>query len=368
MTDDDAIPSDTQAWLSGIGARLPGTPVRSPDTPGSPDELADHRHPAATVGLEDPACNPDPAQHSAADITDDTASSAADATPAPAHDATNPPLDSAAPRRWLDRWRGRFNLRIAGVMAAVTVLGTAATAAVTALDTAPAPPHPQAPTSRQRPSPPPQPASSTAFAADQNLDGPIPFMASSDCDPAGSTPAQSLANPNGDTPWLCVLHGPGQVLTLQLGPPGVPQAYVITGVSIIPGDIGPKGRRPTDPDPWLAHRVVTLLQYHFANPGNLFLDQNTFNTRGEVPMAVPHVLASTVTIIIRQTSRPPTDPTPTPTGDQPNLAGGILGGPPPGARPAPGDQQPQHDEGNQSDPSDGTFAISSIKIIGHKAL
>ncbi|ORW31098.1 hypothetical protein AWC17_26010, partial [Mycobacterium nebraskense] len=316
MTDDDVIPVDTQQWLTGIGARLPGASQQPADTPAP----ADDPHPdsdgvATPVDLDDHhRSNSNPADHVVVGRDDVTAGSASDVAP-PAYDVAKATINEGVTRAWFDRWRGRFNPRVAAVMAAVTVLGTAATAALTVLDTTPAASsHPEASPTHTRPTPPPpHPSSTSAPTGDENLDGPIPFLASSDCDPAGSTPAQSLADPSGNTPWVCVLHGAGQVLTLQLGPPGIPQAYVITSVSIIPGAIGPKGRRPTDPDPWLAHHVVTLLQYHFTNPGNLFLDQNTYNTRGEVPMPVPHVLASTITIIIRQTSRPPTDPTPTPT-------------------------------------------------------
>lgn len=357
------IPADTEQWLSGIGARVPRAEYAGAAQNSAPNDNQ-QRADKAVVNLDGdttlggvaaaPPDNPGIQQPAAADRAK------------PEHldtGATKPGAPSDEPSRKSVR---RFTPWVVGALSALTAVGTVITATMTLLNTAspPATVAARAPSPSQRTAPPPPAPTAPPTSANDNADAPLPFTASSDCDNAGSTPAQSVAEPTSDTPWVCVVHGAGQVLTLQLGPPGLPQAYVLTGVSIIPGAIGAAGRRPADPDPWLAHQVPTLLQWHFSDPANLFLDQNTYNRRGVVPMAVPRVLASKITIIIRQTSRPPTDPTPT---NDPG-ANGVPGLPPPSI-PSPalpgglGGQQPM-----PTDPSDGTFAVTSIKVFGHKAV
>lgn len=392
MTSKYVIPADTQQWLSGIGARLPRSENHAADQLAASDHhTCEDGEQAAVVDLDDHDAhdalggdaalgddraaghlagddpNPEPTAHSdPAHTTSDQPRSQpqTQALDAGAAAARTPPDDPDRPSA------RRFKPWVVGALGAVTAVATLITATMTFVNTpSPPPALTSSAPSTSRTAPPPPPAPTTAAAGNENADAPLPFTASSDCDNAGSTPAQSVAEPNADNPWVCVLHGAGQVLTLQLGQPGMPEAYVITGVSIIPGAIGPQGRRPSDPDPWLAHRVVTLLQWHFSDPANLFLDQNTFNHRGEVPMAVPRVLASKITIIIRQTSRPPTDdPSPTTTADLTGGVSGILGPPPPVSTTDPA--LPGGDNAGQqtTDPSDGTFAVASIKVFGHKAV
>ena len=389
MTTKYVIPTDTQQWLSGIGARLPRSENDSTDQLAASDHhTCEDGEQAAVVDLDD-----HDALGADADLGDDPAArNLAGAQPSPEPTADSDPACTSSdqpgsqpqtqafdvgtaaaqtppddPHRPSTR---RFKPWVVGALVAATAVATLITATMTFVNTpSPPPALTSLAPSTSHTAPPPPPAPTTAAAGNENTDAPLPFTASSDCDNAGSTPAQSVAEPNADNPWVCVLHGAGQVLTLQLGQPAMPQAYVITGISIIPGAIGPQGRRPSDPDPWLAHRVVTLLQWHFSDPANLFLDQNTFNHRGEVPMAVPRVLASKITIIIRQTSRPPTDdPSPTTTAD---LAGGvsaILGPPPPASTTDPALPGADNTGHQTTDPSDGTFAVASIKVFGHKAV
>lgn len=198
-----------------------------------------------------------------------------------------------------------------------------------------------------------------------NTDGPLPFTASADC-PPGSTAAQSVGDPNSTTPWVCVRSVDGQVLTIDLG-----RTYVITAVSIVPGAVLKVDANPDQADPWLQHRVVTRVQWQFNDTDRTVKNQNTGNVRGEAVEAIrPGVLASKITVIIQETSRPPAiaptnAPKPTPAGAGPSILGDILGGDQSPAAPVtpvlPGTEPSR-------DPADGTFAVSSIKIIGHKAV
>lgn len=259
--------------------------------------------------------------------------------------------------------RRRFTPWVLGAGAVAVVATTAITAMVASSNTAePEPTASAAPVTRKVPPPPPRPA--PAPPVDVNADGPIPFMASSDCDSAGSTPAQSVAVPDSATPFICVLHGPGQIVDLQLGPPGMPESFVVTGVLMVPGAVGAPNRPATEPDPWLAHRVPTRVQWSFNDPANTVVSMQTHNVRGEVVKPVPRVTASHVQVIIQETSRPPVaQPAAAPEQQGSNIFGDILGTPPAGTQaPAlPGDGN-----AGQSDASDRTFAISAIKIIGHR--
>lgn len=248
---------------------------------------------------------------------------------------------------------------VAAAAVATTVLANINTA-----DPDPAPTTGLSPTTTARPTPPPAPPAPPP-PVDDIGDVPIPFTAHSDCNPAGSTPAQSIAVPDSPTPWICVIEGPGQVLDIQLGPPGMPQSYVITRITIVPGAIAKPGRPPTEPDPWLQHHVVTRIQFGFNDTANTTLPLNTGNVHGEVPMPVPRLVASHITAIIQETSRPPA---PQPIASENQDSGGVFGGilgPAPASTSAPA--LPGADTPSQPDISDRTFAVTSIKIIGHKA-
>jgi len=254
----------------------------------------------------------------------------------------------------------RFTPWVAAAMGAATVLATVITLVITLVNSPSADPEvstasasaPVRVVEVAPPSPPP------------NLDGPLPFTASSDCAP-GSTAAQSVADPHSTTPWVCVRSVDGQVLEIDLG-----RTFVITAVSIVPGAVHKIDANPDQPDPWLQHRVVTRVQWQFNDTDRSVRNQNTGNVRGEAVEAIrPSLLASKITVIILETSRPPviTPPgtdSPPPPGAGPSILGEILGG-----NPVTAPQVPiLPGAPSTRDPADGTFAVSSIKIIGHKAV
>ncbi len=204
--------------------------------------------------------------------------------------------------------------------------------------------------------------SATADPGDSDI--PIPFVASADC-PAGSTPAQSVAAGDPSRAWVCVRGGvDGQVLTLDLG-----RTMLVTALSITPGWVGADA---TGNDQWLAHRVLTRVQWVFDGDPSTVITQNTGNIRGEAVQPVPGrgVLASKITMIVLQTSRPPADVNPAPTpGGSGNMFDPAL--PPPGAPlPAAAPTETFSLPGlpttaASTDPVDTTFAVSAIKVLGH---
>lgn len=252
----------------------------------------------------------------------------------------------------------RYTPWVLGVFAAVAVVATVATTLGVTLsgpDAAPPRVHPS------RPAPAPSLAAAPTATAPDTEDRPLPFTARADC-AGGSTSANSIADPERPSPWICVRHTDGQPLYITLGPAGIEHSYVITAVSITPGDTAPA--QGSGGDPWLQHRVVSLLTWRFNDVANTGIDQTTGDVHGEAVQPVPNLSASKITVIIRHTSRPvAATPAPTSAPDGGPFSG-ILGGPP-GAPTGP----PTSGQGvNQDrDASDGTFAVSGIKIIGHKA-
>ncbi|GBE67782.1 hypothetical protein MFM001_42440 [Mycobacterium sp. MFM001] len=253
--------------------------------------------------------------------------------------------------------RRRFNPWVAAGFGAVAVVATVVTFAAGAITSHDDPAPPAPPSVVARPPQPPAPASTSPAVTDE----PLRFTATSDCDRLpGSTPAQLLADPQAKAPWICASSAAGEVLHIYLDRP-----EIITAVSIVPGAVN-KTSTTDQGDPWPLHRVVTRLQWQFNDTANTIKPQKTGNVHGEAVQAVPSVLASEITIIIQETSRPPLVAAPTSTTSAPSgdgILGPILGGPSGGdastAPVLPG--QP-----DRPDPSDGTFAITSIKVIGHQ--
>ena len=219
------------------------------------------------------------------------------------------------------------------------------------------------------------PAPSTPAPPNTSMDGPIPFQASADC-PPGSTAAQAVAGTAPNHAWVCVRDGAdGQVLTLDLGRP-----MKITAISIVPGWVGTDN---AGADQWLQHRVVSRVTWILVNGNQRTpVPQNTGNVHGEAVQQMPSdgpdrgVLASQILMIVQQTSRAPADtpaPSPDPAatapggGPLPDILGAPLGGssstPPSPGTPTLG-VGPGADSSN-ADPADNTFAVSSIKVIGH---
>lgn len=340
-------------WLAGIGAQV------RPDTDPEGEGL-DECDEGAT-GLDD-----DPG---ADDGDDDVVDAAVDPDEEFLDDPTDDDLDvetdpvgeGPAADQPGDK-RRRFTPWVLGAGVAAVAVATVITTVVSGMNSPKPPAEPVSSSASSRPSVPRPPAPSQR-PVDPNGDGPLPFTATSDCDEAGSTPAQSVAVPDSPTPWICVIRGPGQVLDIVLGPPGMPQSYVITGAVVVPGAIGRPGRPANEPDPWLAHQVPTRLQFGFDDPAHTVLPLDTHNVRGEVPLAVPRITASRIRVIIQQTSPPP-PPTPTPTADAgPGVFGSVLGPPAPPQSPS----SPDSGAGTP-DSSLRTFAWTRLKIIGHKAI
>jgi hypothetical protein len=293
------------------------------------------------IGVDDPHANPDDG-HDANLAADDQGR---------AHDAVID-LDAGSPNE-PSRAR-RYTPWVAGAFVAAVVAATVATMLGVTLwspdDPSPPRRHPvkSAASATAAAPTPPVPAATD--------DHPLPFTAAADC-PPGSTTAQSIADPEKPSPWICVRHTEGQPLYITLGPAGIERAYVITAVSIVPGDTAP-AQGSGGGDPWLQHRVVTRLQWQFNDTAHTVVDQDTGNGHGEAVKQVPGISASKITVVIQQTSRPAVaTPTTTPGEDGGPLSGIVSG---PTTSPDP--------SGSEPDPSDGTFAVSSIKIIGHKAL
>jgi hypothetical protein len=197
----------------------------------------------------------------------------------------------------------------------------------------------------------------------------IPFTAASPGCKSGSTSAQSLSASTGDSPWVCVRGTPdeqadGQVLHVDFRcdvvRPASVCSYLVTSVSVTPGSVPATAGAH---DGWLAHRVVSRLQYNFYNGNELadILTQDTGNVHGPATAALRRpVLASRVVVIVLQTARPPMSPLP-----GPNTAAG---------QPQPGLIDPGPDTSDTpvpalpstvSDPVDAAFAVSGMQFFGH---
>jgi hypothetical protein len=331
--------TDDQDWLRGIGV----TTAKSDTDPQSsyePDATPDDDELRASHCSDREPDEPDETNHAGGDVAD---------LDLPTDDA---PADSKAPSSL-----PRFTPWVAVTFGVAAILATVVTVGAGVLTLRdPRPPQPPPHTSTAARPPTPVPPTSTTPATS---DAPIPFTASADC-PPGSTAAQSLADPQARTPWICARPVDGQVLTIDLG-----RAYVITAVSIVPGAVNKTGSDDQG-DPWLQHRVVSRVQWQFNDTDKTIKTQNTGNVHGEAVMPVPNLLASAITVIIQETSRPPmVAPTTTPApGREDSILAPILG-----ASPSPDQQSPQLPGQSQpGDASDSTFAVSSIKIIGHKAI
>ena len=239
-------------------------------------------------------------------------------------------------------------LTMVAIVAALTMFGHPDEPA--AADNAPSPlPHPAAAPTQTVPAP-------------TDSDQSVPFTATANC-AAGSTSAQALTDTAGDSAWVCVRGAPGgqvdgQVLHIDLG-----RSYLLTAVAVTPGWAA---KTPGGKDEWLAHRVVTRLQYVFNDDDRTILTQDTGSTHGPVTTPLPHrVLASRVTVVILQTSRPPATPPPNPTqAAQPGFLDSVLG---PAQSDATETSAPADPSGQTTgDPVDSTFAIAAMKFFGHQ--
>jgi hypothetical protein len=206
-------------------------------------------------------------------------------------------------------------------------------------------------------------AAPTPVAAEATgVDRPLPFTASAAC-PAGSTSAQTLAGADPTNAFVCVRDGvDGQVIQLDLS-----KTYVITAISITPGWVG---KDSSGVSQWAQHRVVTRVQYVFNDTDHTIVVQDTGNVHGEAVQPVKHVLASKITMLILQTSRPPAETTSSgPTPGLGPLGDGLFSGPSTASTSLPSPAPMVGLDGQKTtDPVDSTFAISRLKIIGHEAI
>ncbi|WP_428339057.1 hypothetical protein [Mycobacterium sp.] len=207
-------------------------------------------------------------------------------------------------------------------------------------------------------------------AAPAPPDQAIPFTAAAPGCKSGSTSAQSLSASTGDAPWVCVRGTPdeqadGQVLHVDFRCDAVRTAsvcsYLVTSVSVTPGSVPATAGSH---DGWLAHRVVSRLQYNFYNGNELadILTQDTGNVHGPASAGLRRpVLASRVVVIVLQTARPPVSPLP-----GTNTAAGP---------PQPGLVDPEPDTSDATvptlpstatDPVDAAFAVSGMQFFGHQ--
>ena len=211
------------------------------------------------------------------------------------------------------------------------------------------------------------PRTSAAVAAPDQA---IPFTAAAPGCKGGSTSAQSLSDTGGDAAWVCVRGTPdeqadGQVLHIAFGcdaaRPASACSYLVSSVSVTPGWVT---KSPGGQDDWLAHRVVSRLQYTFYNGDQLaeIFTQDTGNVHGPVTAALRHpVLASRVVVLILQTSRPPVSPSP-----DPGTTSGPGAAPPQPDLANPGQTPPPLSAPTASDPVDATFAVTAMQFFGHQ--
>lgn len=203
-------------------------------------------------------------------------------------------------------------------------------------------------------------AAPTTGVLPTTLDAAVPFTAATaSCGP-GSTSPQALTDTSTDSAWVCARGTQeslvdGQVLhvsfTCGQARPQSACSYMLYSVSVTPGwvakTVGGSGGMG-DKAQWLAHRVVTRLQFNFFNGAALAADPffvDTNSVHGPVTATLPvRVLASHVDVLVLHTDRPPAGttateiPSPTETSDDPSTL---------------------------TDPVDATFAMSQLQFVGH---
>lgn len=208
--------------------------------------------------------------------------------------------------------------------------------------------------------PSPAPAAPTGPGVDRSL--PYTADAQGSC-AEGSTPAQTMSGMDPHNAFVCVRGGgDGQVISIDLG-----RTYVITAISLTPGWTGLDASGVSQ---WSQHRVCTIVQYSFPDdPSIPIVSQNTENVHGEAVKPVKHILASRIRMLIRYTSRPPATPASSTPTSAPGALPGLFGDPAtPPTSSAPLGGGSARGSGDGTDPVDATFAISSLKIIGHEAV
>ena len=192
-------------------------------------------------------------------------------------------------------------------------------------------------------------AAPTTGAPPALVDPVVPFTAATaSCGP-GSTSPQALSDTSTDSAWVCARGTQeslvdGQVLHVSFtcGQARPACSYMVSSVSVTPGWLA---KTVGGKDQWLAHRVVTRLQFNFFSGAALAADPffvDTNSVHGPVTATLPgRVLASHVDVLVLHTDRPPAapdSPSPTETSDDPSTL---------------------------ADPADATFAMSQLEFFGH---
>ncbi|MEX3649219.1 hypothetical protein [Mycolicibacterium porcinum] len=214
-----------------------------------------------------------------------------------------------------------------------------------------------------KPVPPPRPSADSDRSIPYNAD------ARGSCG-VGSTSAQTMAGSDPRQAFVCVRGGAdGQVITLDLS-----KTYVITAIKITPGWVG---KDASDVSQWAQHRVVSTVQYTFNDVDRTPITQETGNVHGEAVVKIKRadgargVVASNITMLIRQTSRPPAQPEPAtepnPGSNGGGLLPGVFGPASPSGAPVPTSNPfALGNSSANSDPVDAKFAISRLEVIGHE--
>lgn len=213
-----------------------------------------------------------------------------------------------------------------------------------------------------------KPSPTTTSSADSaGVDRSLPYTADAKGSCAeGSTPAQTMSGTDPHNAFVCVRGGgDGQTIDIDLG-----RTYMVTAISVTPGWVGQDASGVAQ---WSQHRVVRLVQYSFPdNPAITPVTQDTKDVHGEAVQPIKHVLVSRIRMLIRWTERPPADPA-APSTTAPHSGGGltsVFGESAPSVAPIPvPNVSPLGGQGSDgSDPVDATFAISTLKILGHEAV
>lgn len=336
-------PSDA-AWVERVRSA-----ATNPDPEPEP-ALDTSTEPAEPDSGEQPEVAPD--------VSDSADDARPEETPTGGDEAGGVGADSDAVKA-----RRRFNPMVAAAFGGLAVVATLVTVVGASVSSRSDPDPPPAPTPVAKPAPPPPPAAKPPASVDE----PLRFTATSDCDSLpGSTPAALLSDSKATVPWICASQVAGEVLHIYLDQP-----HIVTAVCIVPGAVNKSGDGD-EGDAWFRHRVVSRLQWIFNDRASTTKSQNTHDKHGEACEAVPHPLASEITVNIQELNIPPKTAPTTSTPAAPPAGGGVLGsilggsnqphGLPSNAPLLPGDTSGRPDQ------SDGSFAVSGITIIGHPVI
>ncbi|GLE59005.1 hypothetical protein NJBCHELONAE_43160 [Mycobacteroides chelonae] len=184
-------------------------------------------------------------------------------------------------------------------------------------------------------------------------DSPIPVTFSSDC--VGQTDPKLAGSLDVRSAWKCPTGGVpfGQVLVGTF-----PKPFVVTGIKYWAGF---NGVDTDGGDAWFRNRLLMLVQFVFNNPDKTLLESSPRGERHEIVVPVEHVLASTITMTVRESAPPPPAPVTVPTTAPP---GGN-----PDETPLPNLETllpgPTDNPDAANDPNAASIAMWGFQVIGH---